>query len=99
MILGGIYSGVFTPEEAGAVGAFSALVIALIMKRVNLGVLRATLSEASRVNATVFILFSGATLYGRFIALSGLPNALGEWIEMSQVSPMILMAIFMLMYF
>lgn len=98
VILGGIYSGVFTPQEAGAVGAFVALVIAIILRRVDGKTIRNTLREASQVNATIFILFSGATLYSRFIALSGLPNLFGNWVTTAQVSPMVFMAVLVVMY-
>jgi len=98
IVLGGIYSGVFTPEEAGAVGAFAALVIALILRRINRKTIRSTLRDAAQINATIFILYSGATLYSRLVALSGLPNLLGEWVETASVSPMLILAILMLVY-
>ena len=98
IILGGIYSGVFTPQEAGAVGAFAALVIAIILRRIDKKTLLKILRDASQVNATIFILYSGATLYSRFIALSGLPELLSNWIQSAQVSPILFMVVLILMY-
>ena len=98
VILGGIYSGVFTPEEAGAVGALAAFCIAIILRRVDGRTIRSTLREASQVTGTMFMLYSGASLYGRFVALSGMPNLLGTWLETAKIPPLAILVVLILIY-
>lgn len=77
LVLGGIYSGVFTPVEAGAMGAIGALVIGFAMRRLTLRSLWTVLVETGLVTATVCFLIIAAQMYSRMLALSGLPAGLG----------------------
>jgi C4-dicarboxylate transporter, DctM subunit len=72
-VLGGIFVGVFTPTEAGAVGAFLALVIAATRKSLNKDVLIRALVETAKGTSTVFVIALGATMFVRFLGLSTLP--------------------------
>ncbi len=81
LVLGGIYGGVFTPTEAGAVGALGALIIALIKRRLDRGTLWKVLVETGHIVASILMLIVAATMYSRMLAMSGLPNELGEWIS------------------
>lgn len=78
-VLGGIYGGFFTPTEAGAVGAFFALLIVLVKAAFEPGlVTRAKLYKAlidtGHVSVSILFLIIAANMYTRMIALSGLPN-------------------------
>lgn len=83
LVLGGIYGGLFTPTEAGAVGALGALVLTLIKRALTWRKLWATLLETGHVTASLSVLLVGAHLYANMLALSGLPNHLGEWMNAS----------------
>jgi tripartite ATP-independent transporter DctM subunit len=87
-ISGGIYTGIFTPTEAGAVGAFTCLILALLMKRLNWKLFTEVIYESLRVNATIFLIILGAYIFVRFLALTRLPVVLSEWVVSLQVSPM-----------
>ena len=80
LVLGGIYGGVFTPTEAGAVGALGALIIALVKRRLDRKVLWKVLVETGHIVASILMLIVAATMYSRMLGISGLPNELGEWI-------------------
>ena len=80
MVLGGIYGGVFTPTEAGAVGALGALVIALLKRKLDRSVLWQVTVETGHIVASILMLIVSATMYSRMLGISGLPNELGEWI-------------------
>jgi tripartite ATP-independent transporter DctM subunit len=75
LVLGGIYGGVFTPTEAGAVGALGALIIALLKRKLDRTVLWQVLVETGHI----------ATMYSRMLGISGLPNELGEWIGQADI--------------
>ncbi|ABD53789.1 TRAP transporter large permease [Jannaschia sp. CCS1] len=83
-VFGGLYGGWFTPTEAGAVGAFLALLVALARRSLTPARLWEVLKETGHVTASICILFVAATMYSRMLALSGFPNALGDWLTASQ---------------
>jgi tripartite ATP-independent transporter DctM subunit len=80
LVIGGIYGGVFTPTEAGAVGALGALIIAFVKKALDRKALWKVLVEAGHIVASILMLIVAATMYSRMLGISGLPNELGEWI-------------------
>ncbi len=86
LVLGGIYGGLFTPTEAGAVGAMGALIISLIKRKLNRPVLWKVLSETGHIVASLLLLIIAATMYSRMLAISGLPNELGAWIATTDLS-------------
>jgi len=79
LVLGGIYGGVFTPTEAGAIGALGAIVIAVAKRRIGPRVLWQVTLETGHITAAICFLIIAATMYSRFLALSGLPVAVTEW--------------------
>ena len=80
LVLGGLYGGVFTPTEAGAVGAFGAIVIAFAKRRMTGKVLWRVTLESGHITAAICFLIVTATMYSRMLAMSGLPVAMTEWI-------------------
>ena len=94
LVLGGIYGGVFTPTEAGAVGALGALVIALLKKRLDRGTLWKVLVETGHIVASILMLIVAATMYSKMLAMTGLPNELGEWIAQTNIGLYGILAIY-----
>ncbi|MCR9125761.1 MAG: TRAP transporter large permease [Rhodobacteraceae bacterium] len=77
LVLGGIYAGLFTPVEAGAMGAIGALLMGFGMRRLTLRRFGAVLIETGLVTATVCFLIIAAQMYARMLAFSGVPAGLG----------------------
>ena len=75
MILGGIYTGVFTPTEAGGVGAFGALIMALALRKLDWENFKYSLLETGRTTAMIFATLVGVLILLRFFALSGVTRA------------------------
>jgi tripartite ATP-independent transporter DctM subunit len=73
LVMGGIYFGIFTPTEAGAVGAFGAFLIGLFRRRFNWKNLFTCLLETGRTTAMILMIFIGATLFNYFLVISNLP--------------------------
>jgi tripartite ATP-independent transporter DctM subunit len=80
LVLGGLYGGLFTPTEAGAVGAAGALVIALVRRRLDWKKLWNVLVETGYVSVSVLFLIIAASLYSRMLALTGMPGAVTQGI-------------------
>jgi len=74
IMFGGIFSGMFTPTEAGAFAAFATAAVATVMKRMNKPVIKAFTKEALMSTCMVFTLIIGAMLFTRFMALSNVAD-------------------------
>ena len=97
LVLGGIYGGIFTPTEAGAVGALGALIIALLKRKLDRGTLWKVLAETGHIVASILMLIVAATMYSRMLAISGLPNELGEWINQAEIGFYGIIAVYVLL--
>ncbi|MFD1334515.1 TRAP transporter large permease [Oceanobacillus iheyensis] len=78
--IGGIYLGIFTPTEAAGVGAFGALLFALISRKLTWETLKDSLSESIRLTAFIFFILIGANLFGKFLAISRIPVMLTTYV-------------------
>lgn len=78
LVMGGIYGGLFTPTEAGAAGAFGAIVIAVAKRRLTWAVFRDVLVQTGHTTASICFLILSASLYSRMLAMSGMPTWLGN---------------------
>lgn len=87
LVLGGLYSGFFTPTEAGAVGAAGAFVIAIARRRLTWRKLWNVLTETGYVSVAVLFLIAAASLYSRMLAMTGMPAAITESITQMGLGP------------
>ena len=94
LILGGLYTGFFTPTEAGAVGAAGALVIALVRRQLGLSQFWRVLKETGLVSAAILFLLIAAGLYSRMLSMAGIPQAIGEMVEHLGLGPYAFLAVF-----
>lgn len=101
IILGGIYSGIFTPTEAGAVAVIYATLIGLfVYKDIRLNDLPDILAGSAKTSGTILILVIMATAFGRLITLAQIPAALANEITSLSDNPiMILLLINLLLLF
>jgi tripartite ATP-independent transporter DctM subunit len=98
LVMGGIYAGVFTPTEGGAVGALGAIVIVIVSGRFRLKGFLNVLLETGLMTAMFMLIMSGAPIFMRFMAVSRLPFWLGDIITGLQVSPIVVMILIIIMY-
>ena len=87
LVLGGLYSGFFTPTEAGGVGAFGAFVIALLRRSLGKGNLWRVLHETGSVSCTILILLVAAAFYSRMLSVAGVPVAIAEVVRDAGLGP------------
>ena len=80
IVLGGIYGGVFTPTEAGAIGSVAASAIALMMRRIKLRALVELAVEAAASSASILFLIVCASAFALMLTLSGIPALLSDQI-------------------
>lgn len=81
IIFGGIYSGIITPTEAGAVGAFVAFISALVLGKVNKAFIVNSVKDTAKVTGMVIVIIIGAKIFSRFMSLSLWPRKLVEVLQ------------------
>lgn len=88
VILGGIYSGIFTPTEASAAGvALTLLLAAVIYRRLSLAALWSATKETLHVTVMIFAIVAGAKLFGHVSTTMQIPQAFAQWIIDARIGP------------
>jgi len=98
IIMGGIYGGVFTPTEAGGIGAFGALIIGLSKRQLGLHSIWESLMECARLVAMIVVMLVGAYMFNAFLAITQIPNTISEFIAGLPVSPMVILVAVIIFY-
>lgn len=97
IIMSSIYTGWATPTEAGALGAFVILVLA-IARGTKLSAIKGSLMEAAKLTVMIFSLIWGVLIFVRFLGFSGLPRDFTEWIVGLPTDPMLILLCILLAY-
>ncbi len=87
LVIGGLYGGLFTPNEGAAVGAVGSFVIFLIKRGVAVQPMKEALTESLRTSCMIYMLVISSMLFAQFIALTGLSSALVQWVMNLQIAP------------
>ncbi|MCG6879320.1 MAG: TRAP transporter large permease [Deltaproteobacteria bacterium] len=98
LVIGGLYAGLFTPTEAGAVGVFFALVVTIFSRRLTWKGFVNSVTESLKISSMVFFLVTGAIIFGRFLAVTRLPFAIAEFASSLPVSPYLILTFILLIY-
>lgn len=93
-VLGGIYGGIFTPTEAGAVGAALALAAALLRRKLNWRILWDILIETGYISSSILFMVISATMYSRMLGISGLPTQISTLVSGLDASYFVVLLIF-----
>jgi tripartite ATP-independent transporter DctM subunit len=97
-ILGGIYGGIFTPSEAGGIGAVGALAFAIARKKMTWPEFYKSLVEAGKTTVFVFTVAYGAIIFSNFINIAGMPDDILEFVNDLNVPPMGVIFAIMVIY-
>jgi tripartite ATP-independent transporter DctM subunit len=98
LILGGISFGVFTPNEAGGIGAIGALAFAYGRRKMTLRIMFEAILEAAHTSAMIFTIIIGALVLNSFVILSGLSAGMVAWIETLSLPPVAVILIILGFY-
>jgi tripartite ATP-independent transporter DctM subunit len=98
LVIGGLYGGVFTPTEAGGMGAGGAFILGVLRGRLGKAEVRASLLQATRTAAAVFTVLIGALLFGYFLTITQVPQKVTEFLTGLGVGAYGVLALIMLMY-
>ena len=98
LVMGGLYAGIFTPTEAGAVGSFLALVISLVRRKLTWQGFRAAVMDTLHVSCMVFVIIAGAVMFSRFLALTRIPFDIADWVAALPIPPVAILGVIFVIY-
>lgn len=98
VVVGGIYLGWFTPTEGAAVGAAGTGIAALMSGSLSRRVFAESVLGTARTTAMIFFIILGAAFYNSFLALSGVPQAMTDWVLTQGLSPWLVLSVILLFY-
>ena len=92
LIMGGIYGGLFTPTEAGAIGASGALLFGIIRGRISMKNLFESLLSTGKTVSMVFLIVIGTAIFGYFLTSTQLPMDLANFVVSLDVPPFVIIS-------
>jgi tripartite ATP-independent transporter DctM subunit len=98
LVFGGLFGGLFTATEAGAIGALGAILISLVARRLTGEVLRNSLLETLMTTASLFIIGIGAAMFTRFLGVTGLSSYIAAAVSGADLGYLQLMLIIVAIY-
>lgn len=93
LVLGGIYSGIFTPTEAAAVSALYALLVAVVSRAVGLRDLEKTFLKASLSAAAILVIIGFTSIFNRAMVLEQVPQSIAAWAVTVTDSPLLFLLV------
>ena len=98
VVLGGIYAGIFTTTEAGAIGAFGAVIVAAIDRRLTLSNIIESMRDAVQTCGMIIMMLVGAHIFMRFLTAADIPNTINMFISALNIPRGLLLLVIVLIY-
>jgi C4-dicarboxylate transporter DctM subunit len=98
LVVGGIMKGYFTPTEAGAVGTFAVLLLAIFRRDMTIKRYFLSVRESIRTAVMLIMLVAGSTILGHFITITNIPQATADWIVTLPLNRYVIMILICLVY-
>jgi len=98
LIMGGLFLGIFTPTEAGAIGACGTLLLALAGRNLTMKGFLAALFETTRISCMILVIVAGATIFGHFLAVTRIPFDIAQGVSEIQLPRWAIMLLIIAVY-
>ncbi len=98
IVMGGLFFGIFTPTEAGAVGAFGTIIIAAVQKKIDFKGFSQALMETTRISCMILVIVAGAKVFGHFLTITEIPYDIANWVTQINLSPNAIIGVIILVY-
>ena len=99
IVMGGLFIGVFTPTEAGAVGALGGVVIPLVRRQLTWQGFLQALYSSTMTTCMILMIVAGATVFGHFLAVTTIPSVLSSWVVSLPLPSWAVMIVVMFFFF
>lgn len=98
LVIGGLYAGLFTPTEAGAMGVFFTLLVTIMNRRLTWNAFVGSITQTLKISCFVFVLITGAIIFGKFLAITRLPFMLADFAASLPVSRYLILSFVLFIY-
>jgi len=98
MVVGGIMRGYFTPTEAGAVGTFAVLLLAVVKRDMTFKIYVKSVKEGLRTAIMILMLIAGSTVLGHFVAVTNIPQITADWVVTLPINRYLIMILICIVY-
>ncbi len=98
LVLGGLFTGWFSPTQAGGAGAAGVLILGLLRRKLTLKAFLSAGKDTLLITCMVMFIVAGAMVFGHFIAVTEIPFRLSDWVSDLDLPPMVIMAIIVLVH-
>jgi tripartite ATP-independent transporter DctM subunit len=98
LVIGGLSSGIFTPSEAGAAGAFLALMISIFRKNLGFKELLNATYDTLKITCMIYVIILGAVIFGRFLTITRIPYDTASYVASLNLPSWIIMSFVFLIY-
>jgi C4-dicarboxylate transporter DctM subunit len=98
LVIGGLYVGLFTPTEAGAAGVFFTFIVSAATRKLSWKAFIDSVRETLKISCMVYMLVTGAIIFGRFLAVTRLPFMVADYAAALPVSPYLILVIVLVIY-
>lgn len=98
LVLGGLFAGLFSPTQAAGVGTAAAIAIGLLRRSLDFRKFALAVKDTLLITSMIMTIVAGATVFGHFMAVTGIPSAASNFLGGLPVSPMVVMILILSMY-
>jgi tripartite ATP-independent transporter DctM subunit len=98
LVVGGIMRGIFTPTEAGAVGTFAVLLLAIFHRNMTFKIYVKSVKEGLRTAIMILMLVAGSTVLGHFVTVTTIPQTVADWIAQLPLNRYVIMIIICIIF-
>ncbi len=98
VVIGGIYTGAFSPTAAAAVGVAGTAIVALANRSLGLTALKESLFATGKTSGMIFFIVVGATVFNSFLSSAQVPQTLADVFRSAELSPWVILAGMLLLY-
>ena len=98
LVIGGLFAGLFSPTQAAGIGTAAAIVIGLLRRSLDMRRMWLAIKDTLLITAMIMTIVAGATVFGHFMAVTGIPSAASDFLSGLPVPPTIVMLLILAMY-
>jgi len=98
LVMAGLYSGTYTPTEAGAAGAFFAVILGLVRRKLTFKGFIASVLDTLKVTCMIILIVTGAVILGRFLTVSRMPFEVADYVAALPVQPWVIIMVILMIY-
>ena len=89
VVLGGIYTGIFSPTQAASVSVYYAIIMGVfIYKELTWKAFMDSLVDTAKLSSMIYLMYIGGDLFGKVLGYVGLPQVISEWVVSMELGPM-----------